>query len=432
MAALLARAFSLGGGTYTGIEAVSNGLPILREPRAQTGRRTMTYMALSLAVTATGLLVCYLLVDVRPQEGKTLNAVLAGAVFGDGAGGRALVIATLASEGALLVAAAQAGFLDGPRVLANMAHDGWVPRRFSTLSERLTTQNGILLMGGASFAALAYTGGDVRHLVVMYSINVFLTFSLSMLGMLGAAVRRRRGGRIALFGIAFLLCATILGVTVFEKFEEGGWITLAVTGLLAGSCFLTRRHYDGVARQLRKLDKALAHLPEPATGNPPRVNHRQPTAAILVGGFNGLGVETVKHVVHTFGHSMKNLVFISVGAIDSGTFKGEAEVEALRATTESTVHKYEDLAHRLGHPAAGRYSVGTDPVEELDRLCRSVAETFPHVTFFAGQLAFSRERWYDRVLHNHTTLALQKRLLEAGLTVVILPRMVERGSRARA
>jgi hypothetical protein len=205
-----------------------------------------------------------------------------------------------------------------------------------------------------------------------------------------------------------------------------------VTGLLAGSCFLTRKHYDGVARQLRKLDKVMHHLPEPATGHPPRVDHRLPTAAILVGGFNGLGVETVRHVVRDFGTSMKNLVFVCVGSIDSGTFKGEAEVEALRSSTEATIHKYEDLAHRLGHPAAGRYSVGTDPVEELDRLCRSVADTYPHVTFFAGQLAFSRERWYDRVLHNHTTLALQKRLLQAGLTVVILPRMVERGSRAQS
>ena len=99
-----------------------------------------------------------------------------------------VVIVTLLSEGALLVVAAQAGFIDGPRVLANMAVDSWMPRRFAALSERLTTQNGILLMGAASLAALLYTRGDVGQLVVMYSINVFLTFSLSMFGCCGGAL----------------------------------------------------------------------------------------------------------------------------------------------------------------------------------------------------------------------------------------------------
>ena len=91
----------------------------------------------------------------------------------------------------LLVVAAQAGFLDGPRVMANMAVDSWLPHRFAALSERLTTQNGIVLMGAASLAALLYTHGDVGKLVVMYSINVFLTFSLSMFGMAAHDAGRR-------------------------------------------------------------------------------------------------------------------------------------------------------------------------------------------------------------------------------------------------
>ena len=84
---------------------------------------------------------------------------------------------------ALLFVAAQAGFIDGPRVLANMAHDSWIPHWFASLSERLATHNGILLMGLSALAALWYSQGDVTTLVVMYSINVFLTFSLSMIGM---------------------------------------------------------------------------------------------------------------------------------------------------------------------------------------------------------------------------------------------------------
>jgi L-asparagine transporter-like permease len=237
MALLFLHAYSLGGGTYTGIEAVSNGMPIMQEPRVKNGKRTMLYMSTSLAITSAGLLLCYLLWGVSAVEGKTLNAVLTEKLVAGVPFGGAFVIATLLSEGGLLVVAAQAGFIDGPRVLANMAVDSWAPHRFAALSERLTTHNGVILMGLAALVALLYTGGDVVQLVVMYSINVFLTFSLSMFGMARSYLKKRREARLwkrrfALFTVGFLLCVTILAITSVEKFAEGGWITLAVTGAL--------------------------------------------------------------------------------------------------------------------------------------------------------------------------------------------------------
>ena len=192
MLLLFVHAYSLGGGTYTGIEAVSNGLPIMREPRVQTAKRTMVYMATSLAFTASGLLICYLLWHITPENGKTMNAVLAERLTAHLPLRGLIVVVTMLSEGILLVVAAQAGFIDGPRVLANMAVDSWVPRRFAALSDRLTTHNGIVLMGATSLAALLYAKGDVGTLVVMYSINVFLTFSLSMFGMLRHTWKTRR------------------------------------------------------------------------------------------------------------------------------------------------------------------------------------------------------------------------------------------------
>src|SRR5436190_15650445 len=152
LALVMLRAFSLGGGTFTGIEAVSNGVGILREPRVENGKRTMLYMASSLAFTAGGILLCYLLNRVSFESGKTLNASLwesltNGWRFGSVGIGSAVVGLTLVSEGALLFVAAQTGFVDGPRTLAAMAVDEWVPKRFKNLSERLVTQNGVLTMG---------------------------------------------------------------------------------------------------------------------------------------------------------------------------------------------------------------------------------------------------------------------------------------------
>lgn len=422
---VLVRAFALGGGTYTGIEAVSNGLQLMREPRVATAKRTMLYMAVSLAGTAAGLLACYLLWDVAHVEGKTMNAVLVERVAGGLPHGHALVLLTLVSEGALLVVAAQAGFLDGPRVLANMAVDSWMPRRFAALSDRLVTQNGIVLMGGSAMIALVLTHGDVRRIVVMYSINVFVTFSLSMLGMARAwRVRTRvpgRGGRVALFTTGFVLCATILVITVWQKLAEGAWITLAVTGSLVLLCFAIRRHYRRVARVLAQLQTSFPPVPAGAVPVTPVAADDRATACILVSDFNGLGMHTTLNVFRTFPHHFGRLVFLSVGVIDSGMFKGEDAVRLLRAQTEETLRRYVEFASGLGVEASGRLALGTDAVDEARKLCIELAREVPRVTFFAGKVIFERERWFQRLLHNETAYAIQKRLQWAGQTMVILP-----------
>ncbi len=421
---LFVHAYSLGGGTYTGIEAVSNGLPIMREPRVPTAQRTMLYMAVSLAFTASGLLLCYLLWHVTHEPGKTLNAVLVERMTAGLPFGRLFLVLTLISEGALLVVAAQTGFLDGPRVLANMAIDSWVPHRLSSLSERLTTHYGILLMGLASLAALFYTRGSVSHLVVMYSINVFLTFSLSMLGMLrfwaGARGRPYRKRRLALFAAGLALCATILIMTVLEKFLEGGWVTLLVTGLLVLACTWIRRHYRKASETMAKLYAELDQLPLREEAPKP-LDPKKPTAVVLVGAYNGLGIHTVLNIFRAFPGFYENLIFVSVGVIDSGEFKGEQAVADLSTRTEEMLRQYLRLAAGLGIPATYRFALGIDPVEEAEALCLEIARQYPRSTFFAGKMIFERERWYQRILHNETALAIQKRLQWAGKTMVTMP-----------
>lgn len=424
MALLFVHAYSLGGGTYTGIEAVSNGLAIMREPRVRTGKRTMLLMGTSLAFTATGLLVSYLLWNVAPAAGKTMNAVLVERFVQAVPLGQAFVVLTLLSEGALLVVAAQAGFVDGPRVLANMAVDSWVPRRFAALSDRLTTQNGVLLMGAASLAALLYTKGDVRHIVVMYSINVFITFSLSMAAMLRHSRRGGRRSNLLLFGVGFLLCAVILVITVIEKLLVGGWMTLVVTGTVVVLCTLIRWHYGRVNAKLAQLYGELTKAPRMEGGTLADPDPARPTAAVLVAGYGGLGLHTLLAVFRDFPGHFKSVVFLSVGVIDSREFKGEGTVDALRASVEENLKKYVDYARGQGIPAAWRLGIGTDAVAEAEKLCLETAREFPRTTFFSGKILFERERWYQTILHNETAYALQKRLQWAGKSVVIVPARV--------
>ncbi|HTQ30362.1 MAG TPA: APC family permease [Opitutaceae bacterium] len=419
------NAYSRGAGTYTGIEAVSNGVPIMREPRVATAKRTMLYMAASLAITAGGILLGYLLVNAAPEEGKTLNAVLLERLnFGEW-----FVVLSLLAEGGLLLVAAQAGFIDGPRVMANMSLDGWLPNRFSSLSERLTTHYGVLLIGGAAIAGLVYTGGDVTTLVTMYSINVFVTFSLSQLGMCRFWLQRRREAGaawrrpLALHGVALTLCTLILVMVVVEKIGEGGWVTLLVTSALIALCWLIRRHYRGVRARVRQLSEILDDLPKsshPASADAP-LDPAQPTAVLLVAGFSGLGVHSLLAVMRTFPRHYRQVVFASVGVLDSGNFKGVEEADRLEVQVRANLDKYCELACGLGLPAASRLAMGIDPVAEAVRLCEKIAEEFPRAVFFGGKLVFRRETWWNRLLHNETAFAIQRRLQWLGRPMLVMP-----------
>ena len=430
---ILLHAYSLGGGTYTGIEAVSNGLQILREPRVLTGKKTMLYMATSLAFTAGGILLCYLLNRVMHEPGKTLNASLFANIYGGFFGAdttttASLVIVTLITEAALLIVAAQAGFLDGPRVLSNMSLDSWAPHRLSHLSDQLVTRNGVWFMGIAALGFLAYTHGEVKLLVVMYSINVFLTFTLSQLGMCRHWWQVRRSPepwrmKLGVNGLGLLSTGTILCVTVATKFLEGGWLTIVVTLGFVLVCQAVRWHYEKVQQALKSLDDTLLGIPfQPDLKAPtPVKNIQAPTAAIIVREFDGVAVHTLLNIQRLFPNHYKNVVFVSVGVIDAGQFKGHAEIESLKRKKEEDLKSFVDFATCLGWYAEYRYELGVDLIDELEQTCNLVAKEFPRTVFFSGKLVFEEESIFTRLLHNHTPYTLQQKLQFAGRDMMILP-----------
>ena len=427
--ALLLRAYSMGAGTYTGIEAVSNGLPILREPRVRTGRRTMVLMAVSLSGMVAGLLVAYLLLGVRPVEGKTLNAVLLeklAAGWSPWLGGGFVRIALL-SAASILFVAAQTGFLDGPRVLASMALDRWMPARFTALSDRFVTLNGVLIMGGAALAVLLFARGEVDLLIVFYSINVFITFSLSQLGMVRHwwQVRKeepRWAPRLAVNAVGLGLTGFILVMLVVVKFNGGGWVTLLMTLALVGLAFAVRRHYDGVQKQLANLNaivEAAALPPPPGSREFAPTSNR--TAVVLVNGFNGLGLHTLFGAVRLFGGGFRRMVFVQIGVVDAGNFKGTDEIERLSEHIRREARRYVDFVQARGGEAEAVTTVGHEVLDELGKLVPVLIERHSNVVFFTGQLVFERETFLTRWLHNYTAFALQRRLFLRGLPCAIVP-----------
>jgi amino acid transporter len=433
---LILKAYSMGAGTFTGIEAVSNGVPVLREPKVKTAKHTMRYMAVSLSLLVLGLMVSYLFFKVSPQDGKTLNAILLESVTSKwGRFGILFVLVALLSEATLLFVAAQTGFIDGPRVLANMANDRWFPSRFSALSDRLVNQNGILIMGGISLLLMVATRGSVKFLVVLYSINVFITFVFSQAGMVRHwwQVRSEFKGwfkKIFINGMGFILSAFILISMIVMKFNEGGWLTLFITGALITLAILIKRHYYQTTKLLHRLNNlvTVAESAEDARLNPDidikkeiKFDPKAKTAVLLVSGFNGIGLHTLFGVIRLFSGVFKNFIFVQVGVVDAGNFKGKDEVARVEEEAKNDISRYTRFMNKQGFFAEGFFKVGTDVVEEVSSLAPKVMERFPNAVFFGGQLIFPQDSFAVRMLHNYTVFAMQKRLYRQGIPFVILP-----------
>jgi amino acid transporter len=439
---LIMRAYSMGAGTYTGIEAVSNGLPILREPRVQTAKRTMRYMAVSLAFMAVGLMIGYLLFGVTRVPGKTLNAVLLERIAtGWGVPGAVFVLVSLIAEAVLLFVAAQAGFLDGPRVLSNMSLDRWLPSQFSLLSERLVIKNGILLMGGMALVVMLVSRGSVTLLIVLYAINVFITFCLSQAGMVRHWWKERGKvhawkRKILINGFGLLLTSFILISQVVLKFREGGWITLLVTGSLALVAIIVKRFYFSTGRRLARLDHLMTAVATAETATPPepaesgrtrrlRFDPKAKTAVILVSGFNGTGLHTLFSVKKVFGQVFKNWFFIQAGIVDADRFKGAAGIDELRTHVEQGLDRYVRFLKAEGMFAQGFSAVGTDVSDEICGLAQAIYEKHPSAVFFGGQIVFVEDSFLTRVLFNHTTFAVQRRLHQLGIPFLVMPVRVQ-------
>ncbi len=429
---LLLRAYSLGGSTYTGLEAVSNNVNRLAEPRVRTGKWTMFYMAVSLSVTAAGIILLYLLWYVHPQYGQTLNAVAFNAIAEHVPQGKTLFYITMLSEALLLFVAANTGYLGGPAVLGNMAMDNWVPKRFSYLSSRLVTQNGIMLFAVLSLVILIMTLGHVGILVVLYSMNVFLTFAISLFGLCVYWWKHRKLniawlGRFSLSVFGFFICFLILGVTLSEKFMEGGWLTIAVTSSVIFCCVVVKRRYKTIASRKKELDDALT-LPAdvPHDASIPLLDKKQPTAVFLIGESIGEGMHTLLQVQRMFPNHFKNFLFISVGIVDVGCYGSEKALNELQENISERLDYFVNFSHKHGYAAAKYAAYGSNMVRELMNIAKQIEEDYSNTVYFAATLVSKSDNWLTRRLNFDIANILQRFMHQEGKQLIILPVNMER------
>lgn len=287
-------------------------------------------------------------------------------------------------------------------------------------------------MGGLALLIMVFSKGSVTFLVVLYSINVFITFVISQLGMVCYWWKHRRtekgwGLKFFVNGIGLCLAAFILLSMIIFKFREGGWITLLITGGLIVLALSIRRHYYSTAKLLHRLNSLVGAVEQDVQialkrkGAALRFEPSAKTAVLLVNGFNGMGLHTLFAVIRLFGGTFKNFVFVQVGALDAGNFKSPQEMDSFKEEISKGLDRYVAYMNSQGCYAKAFFAMGVDVVEEVENLVPAITRDFKNAVFFGGQLIFPKDTFSLRFLHNYTVFTLQKRLYRQGMPFVILP-----------
>jgi K+ transporter len=304
-----------------------------------------------------------------------------------------------------------------------------MPSFFSALSSRLVTKNGVVLMGVAAIGAILLTHSEVSILVVLYSINVFLTFTLSLVGLSKYWITRRPKGKqwplkLLISGIGMLVCGSILIVTTVEKFETGGWMTILITSCTIMLGYAIHNHYREVSKKLALADELFAIEETSNCKNIPAIDASKPTAVLLVKDSQSSAMHTLLWIMRLFPGVYRNFIFVSVGEVDSEHFNEEAKFAHRRSDIDNIVRKVTLYCHNKGYGSEYYTDYATDVVDKLTELCMQVMEKYPNAVFFSSKLIFDDENIFTQLLHNRTAYLMQRRLHALGRNMIIMPMKV--------
>lgn len=401
---LVARAFSSGCAALTGVEAISNGVPAFRKPKSRNAATTLAllggiaialFMGMIMLAKETGVKVAERpaeqLVGAPPgYQQKTLVAQLADSVFHDFPLGLFLITGVTAL---ILVLAANTAFNGFPVLGSILAQDRYLPRQLHTRGDRLAFSNGILFLAFAAIAFIVAFRAEVTALIQLYIVGVFVSFTLSQIGMVrhwtrllrtetNPAERRRMMRSRVINTIGFICTGSVLIVVLVTKFVAGAWIAIVAMSALFALMKAIHRHYETVARELAEQEAEQGEVVLPSR------NH----AVVLV---SKLHLPTLRALSYARATRPDVLEAITVNVDD--------------AETRQLVHKWEDSDITVPlKVVASPYREVTRPVlDYVKRISKEAPRTV--VTVFIPEYVVGH--WWEQVLHNQSALRLKTRLL---------------------
>ncbi|ONG50170.1 amino acid transporter [Pseudoroseomonas deserti] len=411
---LVLHAFASGCTAMTGVEAVSNGMGAFRDPAVRHGRRTLLAICGALGLLLIGIATLATAYGIgamdQTQPGyRSVLSQLAAAVLGHGW----LYYTAIGSLLCVLALSADTSFTAFPRLCRSVAQDGYLPRAFAVAGRRLVFSAGILYLAATAALLLILFGGITEHLIPLFAIGAFLTFTISQAGMVvhwrrldaTAATRRHRlpllvnaAGALAT-GIAFC-------VILVAKFSEGAWITLlAVPATIAG-LLLVRRYYDRVAAQER-------------AAGPLRLAQRSPPVVIIaMAGRSRMADEALRFALDL----SPDVVAVHLTALEGGE-----DPDRAAALRESWRHDVEDPAARAGLTPPRLVVLPATYRRAEEPLLKLIGELRPkmpgrRVAILIPELV--KRRWYQHLLHTHRARRLRRRLLahaDPEIVIIIIP-----------
>lgn len=391
---LLLKAFASGSVALTGTEAIANGVPAFRPPESKNAANTLVAMAVLLAVLFVGITVVADGFGILPTTdgGRTVVALVASVVFGADS---PLFYAFQAATALILFLAANTSFNAFPRLAALLAADGYMPRQFSFRGDRLAFSWGIVLLAGIAALLLAVFRGDTHALIPLYSVGVFVTFTLSQAGMVRHWAREGAPGwvwRATINAIGGILTFVVLMVVASVKFGDGAYLVVILIPTLVALMLFIRRQYARSAHELAVRPDYVARAPI-----------REERVIVPVPGINRAVIHAV-NVARSIADDVRAVyIFDEPDLVDQVRADWERQVPGVPLVVIES--PYRALAGPL--------------IAYLDVLDHAWPTDRPQPVTFVVVPEYVAKSWWERVLYNQSARRLRTLLLGRPDTVVV-------------
>jgi amino acid transporter len=393
---LLLRAFAGGAVALTGTEAVTNGVPTFKPPEAKNAANTLIIVSVLLGILFVGISLVADAFGIRPTDtehgGPTVIAQVAAAIFGNGS---LIYFFFQASTALLLFLAANTSFNAFPRLAAILAEDGYMPRQFAFRGDRLAFSWGIVALALTAVGLLIVFGGDTHALIPLYSVGVFVTFSLSQTGMVRHWFREHGPGwwyRAVTNGLGAVLTAVVLVVVASVKFADGAYLVVVLIPILVGVMIFIHRQYDASRRELRIRTDLVFDAP-----------HREERVVLPIAGINRAVIQAV-NVARSISDDVR-AVFITDEPDDGVSVRAQWERQVPGVPLVVVESPYRAL---------------TGPLQAyLDVLDAGWSPEKQAPITFVVLPEYVARHWWERLLYNQSVKRLRSSLLGRPHTVVV-------------
>ena len=392
---LMLKAFSGGCTALTGVEAVSNAVPNFKSPSTKYAKLVLLILSLIILALFGGSSVLANLYHVDPRGGNAMLVMIAEQVFGRGF----MYYYIMATTFIILVMAANTAYAGFPMLISIMAKEGYAPRQLSMRGDRLSYDNGIIMLSIFSILLIIGFNADVTKLLGLYAIGVFISFTLSQSGMFMKWFKYKGKNwhyKAAVNGFGAVVTSIVVVIIAFTKFKEGAWMVVILIPVLMLLMFKVKKHYTAVNKQLKMQPEEIANFDINQSVYRNRV-------IVPIESINRSSIRALRYA-----KTISNNISAFTVVID--------EADAARIK-----EKFEML--NTGIPLIVKYSPFRRVVDPLLQFIESAEydyQTGDMITVILPQ--FAVKKWWHRALHNNTRYYVEKELLKhKHIVVSVMP-----------